>query len=169
MDSNDSCMLLSGNRLATFTVWPYKDGEEGVFCTPIRYILETLVCLVTCTSRHWELTKVWNLPWIAVSGFCSLSSSSSSSSKSRIYHLMYDVLLSHKSKKQNKKMVVLKGAFSLQVASFLRMAEAGFYVCGGAQEPDLVRCYFCRCEALRHSGQEHSCTVHYCKIHTISV
>jgi len=27
-----------------------------------------------------------------------------------------------------------------------RMAEAGFYCCGGDNEPDLVRCYFCRKE-----------------------
>ena len=27
-----------------------------------------------------------------------------------------------------------------------RMAEAGFYCCGGENEPDLVRCYFCRKE-----------------------
>merc|ERR1712098_895045 len=27
-----------------------------------------------------------------------------------------------------------------------RMAEAGFYFCGGDNEPDLVRCYFCRKE-----------------------
>lgn len=25
-----------------------------------------------------------------------------------------------------------------------RMAEAGFYACGGENEPDLARCYFCR-------------------------
>ena len=25
-----------------------------------------------------------------------------------------------------------------------KMAEAGFYACGGENEPDLVRCYFCR-------------------------
>ena len=25
-----------------------------------------------------------------------------------------------------------------------RMAEAGFYACGGETEPDLARCYFCR-------------------------
>ena len=28
----------------------------------------------------------------------------------------------------------------------LRMANAGFYCCGGNREPDLVRCYFCRKE-----------------------
>ena len=27
-----------------------------------------------------------------------------------------------------------------------RMAAAGFYCCGGENEPDLVRCYFCRKE-----------------------
>jgi len=27
-----------------------------------------------------------------------------------------------------------------------RMAEAGFYACGGDNEPDLARCYFCRKE-----------------------
>jgi len=27
-----------------------------------------------------------------------------------------------------------------------RMAEAGFYACGGSNEPDLARCYFCRKE-----------------------
>ena len=27
-----------------------------------------------------------------------------------------------------------------------KMAEAGFYCCGGENEPDLVRCYFCRKE-----------------------
>jgi len=27
-----------------------------------------------------------------------------------------------------------------------RMATAGFYCCGGENEPDLVRCYFCRKE-----------------------
>ena len=27
-----------------------------------------------------------------------------------------------------------------------RMAEAGLYFCGGDNEPDLVRCYFCRKE-----------------------
>ena len=28
------------------------------------------------------------------------------------------------------------------------MAEAGFYFCGGDNEPDLVRCYFCRKELV---------------------
>ena len=27
-----------------------------------------------------------------------------------------------------------------------KMSEAGFYCCGGENEPDLVRCYFCRKE-----------------------
>ena len=30
-----------------------------------------------------------------------------------------------------------------------KMAEAGFYSCGGNNEPDLVRCYFCRKELVR--------------------
>ena len=30
-----------------------------------------------------------------------------------------------------------------------KMAEAGFYCCGGNNEPDLVRCYFCRKELVR--------------------
>ena len=29
------------------------------------------------------------------------------------------------------------------------MAEAGFYSCGGNNEPDLVRCYFCRKELVK--------------------
>ena len=29
-----------------------------------------------------------------------------------------------------------------------KMAEAGFYSCGGNNEPDLVRCYFCRKELV---------------------
>ena len=29
-----------------------------------------------------------------------------------------------------------------------KMAEAGFYFCGGNNEPDLVRCYFCRKELV---------------------
>ena len=29
-----------------------------------------------------------------------------------------------------------------------RMAEAGFYACGGNNEPDLARCYFCRLISL---------------------
>ena len=29
-----------------------------------------------------------------------------------------------------------------------KMAEAGFYTCGGNNEPDLVRCYFCRKELV---------------------
>ena len=33
--------------------------------------------------------------------------------------------------------------FSINGCCF-RMAEAGFYACGGDNEPDLARCYFCR-------------------------
>ena len=29
-----------------------------------------------------------------------------------------------------------------------KMAEAGFYSCGGNNEPDLARCYFCRKELV---------------------
>ena len=31
----------------------------------------------------------------------------------------------------------------------LQMAEAGFYSCGGNNEPDLARCYFCRKELVK--------------------
>ena len=30
-----------------------------------------------------------------------------------------------------------------------KMAESGFYFCGGDNEPDLVRCYYCRKELVR--------------------
>ena len=30
-----------------------------------------------------------------------------------------------------------------------KMAEAGFYSCGGDNEPDLARCYFCRKELVK--------------------
>ena len=33
----------------------------------------------------------------------------------------------------------------VQDERLFRMAEAGFYACGGDNEPDLARCYFCRC------------------------
>ena len=35
-----------------------------------------------------------------------------------------------------------------------KMAEAGFYCCGGQREPDLVRCYFCRKELVSSSSAE---------------
>ena len=38
-----------------------------------------------------------------------------------------------------------------------KMAEAGFYCCGGNNEPDLVRCYFCRKELV--------CIVHFLPPH----
>ena len=38
-----------------------------------------------------------------------------------------------------------------------KMAEAGFYCCGGENEPDLVRCYFCRKVSSCHPLKDPLC------------
>ena len=37
-----------------------------------------------------------------------------------------------------------RGSLNKFKRHLFRMAEAGFYACGGENEPDLARCYFCR-------------------------
>ena len=39
--ANDSAMLLVGNRLGTFSMWPFKE-EEGSTCTPARSATTTV-------------------------------------------------------------------------------------------------------------------------------